>query len=131
MNSDEFWCRAFIAAMGGNYTDAAREIMDHDTAATYAEKAADAHLAVAQRRGMVTAGDVAKAPVERPASEPVEFTAAPADHGQWVLRVSDLSGGFLVPSGLETVGVNGVVVRIQWGDAPPRPIKVWLERGGA
>lgn len=56
MDANEFRCRAFLAAMGEAY----RALLlgtnqsNHDWAAAYCERAADAALAVAQRRGMVT-----------------------------------------------------------------------------
>lgn len=62
MNSDEVWCRAFLEAMGGIYANGAGG-PEHDANATYCEKAADAALAVAQRRGMVTGERAVARPV--------------------------------------------------------------------
>lgn len=65
MDSNEFWCRAFLAAMHGEYSADVRWD-NHGAPASYCERAADAALAVAQRRGMVT-GERAAAPEDQPA----------------------------------------------------------------
>jgi hypothetical protein len=55
MDGNDFWCRAFLATMGGHYTPTDHgKVVDHGPAASWCEKAADAALAVAQRREMVT-----------------------------------------------------------------------------
>jgi hypothetical protein len=53
MDANEFWCRAFLAEMNGT---SSRTMVnwEHERAADRFEKAADAALSVAQRRGMVT-----------------------------------------------------------------------------
>ena len=52
MDANEFWCRAFLAAMGGSYAEHGTW-ENHGAPAAYCERAADAALAAAQRRGMV------------------------------------------------------------------------------
>lgn len=68
MDASEFWCRAFLAEMNGACS---RTMVnwEHERAADRFEKAADAALAVAQRRGMVTVERAADAaPVESQAT---------------------------------------------------------------
>lgn len=125
MDASEFWCRAFLAAMGGTYAQEG-SWDNHGGPANYNERAADAALAVAQRRGMVTGG---AEPRHEPEVERVEFRASPADHGQWALTADELGGSVLVARGREAFDCNGRVVRIKWGEtAPPKPIEVWIER---
>jgi hypothetical protein len=59
VDANEFWCRAFLAAMGGSYAEHGTW-ENHGAPAAYCEKAADAALAVAQRRGMVTGGTMSE-----------------------------------------------------------------------
>jgi hypothetical protein len=121
MDSNEFWCRAFLAAMRDHAGDLER-----------CQEIADAALWRAQRRGMV-AGE-RTAPVESPAPEavetwPVDFTAD-RDGDMWTLRGWELGGaGIQVLAGRESYPMGAAVVHIKWGEmCPPKPIKVWLER---
>jgi hypothetical protein len=56
MDANEFWCRAYLVAMSGQYAPDGEGVRweNHGAPAVYCEAAANAHLAVAQRRGMVT-----------------------------------------------------------------------------
>lgn len=65
MDANEFWCRAYLAAMGGQYAPDGEGVRweNHGAPAVYCEAAANAHLAVAQRRGMVTGERTASAAV--------------------------------------------------------------------
>jgi hypothetical protein len=140
MNSDEFWCRAFLSAMRDHAGDLER-----------CQEIADAALWRAQRRGMVTGertgarpvtqADVAQAvsdylyrgaQIDRPAPEAVEFTAEPYDQDHWAVSVPGYRIRFLVSPGNDTFDrIGGDVFRVQWGKTcPPKPIKVWLERKG-
>lgn len=57
MDANEFWCRAFLAAMSGTYAQEG-SWDNHECPANYCERSADAALAVAQRRGMVAAASM-------------------------------------------------------------------------
>lgn len=121
MNSNEFWCRAFLTGM------------DNGVCLDGCVRAADAALEVAQRRGMVT---VERAPVEGPALEPVEFTVRrDLSSDTWCIGVNDAGVFRVIPGEERRSIVSGSVVhtiRVQWGESnPPKPIKVWIERGGA
>lgn len=127
MNSNEFWCRAFLAAMTGNYT---REEpgLDHATNARYCDLAADAALAVAQRRGMVTASACAQR-IALVDPTTIEFTAK-RDGDLWMLISPELAGVITVHSEQLTYPLGGgVVAHIAWGETcPPKPIEVRLVR---
>lgn len=138
MDSNDFWCRAFLAAANNG--------RDLDGC----ERAADAYLTVAQRRGMVTGERAARAVTQAdiaqavgdylsrsaqtgPTLERVEFKAWPVEGNQWTVRAPGI-GALLVQSGCERFSVNGASIRIKWGESPPQPIEVWIERpakGGA
>lgn len=135
MRAEEFWCRAFLAAMDAGYADPARRSMSHDEMALYGEQAADAAVSVAQRRGMVTSGH---APDARPATTRERITVYSVDRtgDLWTISGPEIGGrGIQVHAGREAYPMgNGVTVRIVWGETmPPKPIEVWLERhnGGA
>lgn len=134
MQEQEFWCRAFLAAMGGVYTDQADSVRweHHAAPAAYCESAADAALEVAQRRGMVTGERAASAP---PELERVEFTAEHAYAGRWTLKTKMYPDGLALVEFDNNVELDdGNVLHIKWGETmPPQPIEVWLERpkGGA
>lgn len=136
MNIDDFWCRAFLAAMGGEYAGHTRW-ENHGAPAAYCERAADAALDVAKRRGMIAdampGNDLpADHPRQAPTLERVEFTAEQADHGMWVLSAPELGGSIWATSGRESIDYNGAIVRIKWGEtSPPKPIEVWIERPAA
>lgn len=125
MNANEFRCRAFLAAMGGHYADRGSEVVNHDKAAVYCGDAADAALAVAQRRGMVDGG---AEPRQEPELERVEFTAD-RDGDAWTIRIAG-AGRFIVAEGAEvSCRVGGPIIHIKWGETmPPKPIEVWIER---
>lgn len=127
MNANEFWCKAFLAAMGEAY----REILqgtnreNHDWPAAYAGRAADAALSVAQRRGMVTVERAAPGPqLER-----VEFTAE-LDGDIWTLCAPGWTSGVQVRTGGERYPFGPIdTLFIKWGESsPPKPIEVWIER---
>lgn len=130
MTSDEFWCQAFLAAMQGSYAQEGTW-SNHNVPAAYCKEAAHAALAAAQRCGMVT-GEASAGPVERHASESVEFTVYRAGE-MWHLNSPHLDGGIQVHSEQLTYPIGGgVVAHITWGETmPPKPIEVRLERGGA
>jgi hypothetical protein len=54
MNDREFWCKAFLAAMGPAYSDEPRRGDSHDELSAYCRGAADAALEEARDAGMVT-----------------------------------------------------------------------------
>jgi hypothetical protein len=120
MDASEFWCRAFLAAMK-DWTDAP----------TACAGAADAALAVAQRRGMVASG---AEPRHEPTLERVEFTAERdgREPGLWSIH-SAAFGSALVQDDRETWTIDGGMnIRIKWGEtAPQTPIEVWIEKAGA
>lgn len=127
MNIDDFWCRAFLAAMGDHTIDLER-----------CEEIANGALWRAQKNGMVPSarpGNDLPADPPRPAPtlERVECTAERAGD-MWIIR-----GGTWQTNGLHVrggedrvpVGASGVV-HIKWGEtSPPKPIEVWLERPSA
>jgi hypothetical protein len=151
MDANEFWCRAFLAEMNGT---SSRTMVnwEHERAADRFEKAADAALSVAQRRGMVTgerannvdAAEAAEQDLLRaaealdrghasaqptaPKLERVEFTAT-SRGDMWELHGAELGSGIQVFAGRETYPMGGATVRIKWGETmPPKPIEVWIER---
>lgn len=135
MQANDFWCRAFLAAMTGAY---GMTRWRADGAADYCEQAADAALEVARRRGMIAGalpGDAVPADPPRPAPtlERVEFTAEPSgEHGSgvWLLKTARWPRGIILLDGDECVDIaDGTRIRIKWGESmPPRPIEVWIER---
>lgn len=143
MDANEFWCRAFLAMWNG---EASRQRWKHDGLVEHCEQGADAALAVAQRRGMVTgertARPVTQADVAQtvsdylargePELERVEFAAERRSGGAWTLFAPVCPAGIIVRDGEERVEFSdggGGVLRIKWGETmPPRPIEVWLER---
>jgi hypothetical protein len=130
MDANEFWCRAFLAEMNGT---SSRTMVnwEHERAADRFEKAADAALSVAQRRGMVTGERTASAEppqAAEPELERVEFTAT-SRGDMWELHGAELGSGIQVFAGRETYPMGGATVRIKWGETmPPKPIEVWIER---
>jgi hypothetical protein len=128
MNSDEFWCRAFLVAMGPAYSDEPRRGDSHDELSAYCRGAADAALAEARDAGMVTGERAASA---GPELERVEFTAE-RDGDLWTLRGWELgSAGIQVLAGRESYPMGAAVVHIKWDETcPPKPIEVWLVRKG-
>jgi hypothetical protein len=147
MDASEFWCRAFLVAMRGSYTEHG-EWDNHGAPAAYAERAADAALAVAQRRGMLTGeratqrstnqADVAQAVSNylsrdaQPEFERVEFTSE--RDGDRFAIVVEAVGVFRVLAGDEAARLStGETIRVKWSEtSPPKPIEVWVERiGGA
>lgn len=129
MNIDDFWCRAFLAAMGDHTIDLER-----------CEEIANGALWRAQKNGMVPSalpGNDMPADPTRPAStlERVEFTAHQLGDRSimWILRGPRLpSGGVEVDAGEERVETIAGTFRIRWGEtSPPKPIEVWLERPAA
>src|SRR6478752_3267863 len=97
MDANEFWRRAFLASMGEAY----RALLlgtnqsNHDWAAAYCERAADAALAVAQRRGMVTGERTA-----REITGQVGFEWEP-DGDACVVRATDVHDSVRVRLGTE------------------------------
>lgn len=126
MDAKEFWCRSYLAAMHGTYTEHADggRWGNHETPAVYCEAAADAALEVARRRGMVTGERTASAPeIER-----LKFTAE-RDGDICTIHSSGLIHGVRYPIGPIDV------LCVKWAETmPPKPIEVWIERpakGGA
>jgi hypothetical protein len=117
MDANEFWCRAYLVAMGEHVRDLER-----------CEEVANAALWRAQRRGMVTGERAASA---GPELERVEFTAE-RDGDLWTLRGWELgSAGIQVLAGRESYPMGAAVVHIKWDETcPPKPIEVWLVRKG-
>lgn len=141
MDANEFWCRAFLAAMTGAY---GMTRWRADGAADYCEQGADAALAVAQRRGMVT-GERAARPVTQadvaqavgdylaraqPELERVEVKATPDElkPGRWRVCVPNVGVFVMLPGDERVTRPDGAAIRIKWGETPPRPVEVWLER---
>lgn len=132
MEDREFWCRAFLAAMGASYVDETRRGVVHSQMADYADAAADAALSVASQRGMVTGEPAGRPDVEPPEAERVEFTAE-RDGDIWTIRGGPpLANGVQVRTGGERYPVGPLdVLYVKWSETmPPKPIEVWLERGG-
>jgi hypothetical protein len=118
MDANEFWCRAYLVAMGEHVRDLER-----------CEEVANAALWRAQRRGMVTGERAASAPAAEPELERVEFTAELTDYGNWIMRAPEWGGAVCVTPGFGSIAYRGDMFRIKWGDTmPPKPIEVWLER---
>lgn len=70
-----------------------------------------------------------------PKLERVEFTAEPRGargSGLRALRTASYPEGLIVVTGDESFTLHdGNRVRIKWGESsPPKPIEVWIERGG-
>jgi hypothetical protein len=154
MDSNEFWCRAFLTTMAPVFQACIGTGAEESNVAAQCADMADAALAVAQRRGMVTAGDHLRRvtcaelqdgitwerdPEQAPQGErvevwPVDFTAT-RDGDLWTLHGWELGGaGIQVLAGRESYPMGAAVVHIKWCEScPPKPIKVWLERakGGA
>lgn len=128
MDAKEFWCRAFLAAMGGNYVDPSGAGVNHALSAAGCAEAADAALAAARERGMISGEQLAAE--QKPDAERVEFTAE--RDGEWWLIDIQGAGRFRVTSEEDRlVLLGGRVMRIKWGESmPPKPIEVWIERGG-
>lgn len=112
MDANEFWCRAFLVAMG-DYVD--------DPGAC--EDAANAALAVAQRRGMVAA------PPESQTTGQMGFDWE-QDGDFMIVRATSVPENVRVALGTESVVLrDGRTMVIKWGEsAPPKPIEVWIER---
>lgn len=131
MDASEFWCRAFLAATSGHYADRGAEVMIHDGAATYCGEAADAALAVAQRRGMV---DGPRKAQPRPGGvrERVEFTASRHSDAGWIVCTSMYMAGVVAVEGAGPIRMaDGNTVHVVWGETmPPKPIEVWIEKAG-
>lgn len=99
MNPSDFWCRAFLAAMTGNYSHS--EWDERSASADVCEKAADAALAVAQRRGMVTGEREAPAPAAEPRDD---GKPARVEAGQrWSMDFRDI-GGAIEEYAIEAIG---------------------------
>jgi hypothetical protein len=140
MDSNEFWCRAFLTTIAPVFQACIGTGAEESSVAAQCADMADAALAVAQRRGMVTASqgrwlDTWKAqpatPAVRPAPEleRVEFTAE-RDGDIWTLRAPGWTRGVQVRTGGERYPFGPLdVLCIKWGEScPPKPIEVWLER---
>lgn len=130
MNIDDFWCRAFLEAMGDHTIDLER-----------CEEIANGALWRAQKNGMVPSarpGNDLPADPPRPAPtlERVAFTTQrDMNDDTWCIGVHDV-GAFRVIPGEErrSIATGSVVhtIRIKWGEtSPPKPIEVWLERPAA
>lgn len=149
MQADEFWCRAFLAAMPPVFQAVAFTGAGKDSFATQCEDMANAALAVAQRRGMVTGERTAARPVTQadvaqvvsdylsrgaqpgPTLERVEFAADVDRHepNRWWIGVHEI-GVFRARPGEPTASLGDNTIRIKWGESPPKPIEVWIERKG-
>jgi hypothetical protein len=131
MDASEFWCRAFLVAMRGSYSEHG-EWENHGSPAAYAERAADAALAVAQRRGIVkgrTRSDM------EPEFERVGFSWEKSGD-TWIIYATGVPSKFSVAEGCDSVILldDGRAARVGWSEASGarRPYEVWVERvGGA
>lgn len=170
MREEEFWCRAFLAAIPPVFQTCAFTGAGGGSVAAQCADMADTALAVAQRRGMVTGERTV--PEDRPAGctcqfvtglgspsgparralvptrepcpvhapdrgrvlERVEFTAerrGAADSGLWALRTATYPDELVVVDGDKPFTLtDGNRIHIKWGESPPKPIEVWLERKG-
>ncbi len=125
MDASEFWCRAFLAEMTSS-----RETLDNLT--TYAdlaghyEKAADAALAVAQRRGMVAA------PPERAPTGMVGFDTY-QDGDAFVVRATGVREDVRVQRGATSIALrDGRTMRLRWSDTMfGRPVEVSIDPVGS
>jgi hypothetical protein len=120
MNSDEFWCRAFLKTMATVFQACIGTGAEESSVAAQCADMADAALAVAQRRGMVTA--------ER-ATAGIEFTAQPGSTSAWTVTggPADFIGREVLAGGKYYPLHDGSALRIEWSEGD-RPVKALIER---
>lgn len=132
MEANEFWCRAFLAAMGASFVDETRRGVVHPQMADYAGAAADAALSVASERGMVTGEPAGRSDVEPAEAERVEFTAERdgREPGLWEICSPGWTQPVQVRAGGERYYFGPLeTLRVKWAEtSPPKPLGVWLER---